>query len=124
MKTNTNQKQGETKMETQNTQTPTIGMTATISYYSDVHCVDIIAVSPSGKTLTLRERMAILVNPPKMKAGGFAGVITEKAVWRTEIDPNGEITTAKMRKNGQFKQVGSSGLVTIGADNYYYDYGF
>ena len=97
---------------------------ATVSYYSDRKSFDIIASTP--KTITLRERKAICVKPPVMEAGGFAGVVTENAVWRTESNPNGVIRKASLRKNGDWRLSGytTSGKVHLGIDDYYYDYSF
>ena len=98
---------------------------ATVSYFSDRKVFDIIDVTPSGRTLTLRERKAINIKPPKMQPGGFAGVVTEPAEWKTEPDPNGAIRKARKRKStGNIRLVGNPNWVELGVDNYFYDYEF
>jgi hypothetical protein len=103
---------------------PVVGMIVTVHLYSDSHVYDVIAVSPSTKTLTLRQRKAILVKKPVMVVGGFAGHVVEDAEWRTETDLNGSVTRADWSSSRNSYMVHKRCRVSLDRDSYHYDYNF
>lgn len=105
---------------------PQVGMGATVRGYSDRHPYEVVAVSPSGKQVTLRAMKAER-DPtwqPEWVAGGFAGHCTNQhdQRWVLSSDPNGEIVKAHLRKDGQFYE--GCNPVTIGHAYRFYDYNF
>lgn len=108
---------------------PEVGMVATYVIYTDRHAVDVIKVSSSKKTITVRQRKLIVTKKPVMVPGGFAAVVVEDAKFASEPDPDGEIMKFSLRKSGQWKKAGhpmnSPGMrLVLGVDSPYYDYGF
>ena len=116
-------------METNEIQIPKIGEVVTVTMYTDRYTADVISVSKSGKTALCRRRIAKIVKKPVMIPGGFAGVITENAVWKTSSNSNGETFKITLRKNNRWKISGSrtneqGGNVWLNSDSHYYDYWF
>jgi len=103
---------------------PCIGQCVTVYLWSDSEVYDIIGISKSTKKLTLRKRREILVEKPEMVVGGFAGVVTKKAVWKTETNLNGHVTTANWSEKEKIYKVNGRNRVILDKDSYYYDYSF
>lgn len=108
---------------------PRVGDVATFTVWTDAHVVDIVAVSKSGKTVTTRERKAIMVKKPTMVPGGFSAVCTERAEYRTEPNPNGCVRKATRRQDGRYRFAGHKandhrGTLRLGVDAYHYDHNF
>lgn len=97
-----------------NTQ-PTIGMGATIYGYSDRHPATVIQISHGGRRLVLREDKATRTDNNGM---------SEIQSYTYEPDPEGQIYHATLRKQGEYRLVGSTRLVALGERNKYYDYSF
>lgn len=70
------------------------GMRASGSYFSDIYPFEVIKVTPSGKTVTIREMNATLV-----KGSDFDG--TAEYVYTS--NPNGETHTVRRDKFGRWK---------------------
>jgi len=109
---------------------PVVGMPVTIRHGSDRIVGDIVSITKSGKTITIREREVKLVKTPVMEEGGFTGVVVEDAVWKTTPNPNGRIIKASYRQSYEgfvergFPVNGTWGHVSLDCDRYYYDYSF
>lgn len=99
---------------------PEIGKGATIWYYSDSHATTIIAVSKSGREITVQEDKAIRTDKNGM---------SDSQSYTYEPNPNGRVSRFSLRKNGKWIPVGESMVsygtsLTIGIRHEYYDYGF
>lgn len=98
---------------------PEVGMGATIYFYSDRHVGTVIAVSASGKKITVQEDHAIRTDSNGM---------SDDQSYRYERNPKGKIYEFTLRKNGRFVLVGETmqgGLYAkLGGRLYYYDYSF
>jgi hypothetical protein len=103
------------------------GMGATVSGYSDRAAYTIVAVSDSGKTLTLQRDKATLSPDfkPDFIPGGFAGHVANQGdqTYSYAADTNGELIKVRLRKNGRFYTKGGA-PVTIGIRSEFYDYNF
>ena len=83
-----------------------VGDGATFTGYSDCHAATIIKVSASGKTITLQQDEATLLNGPNsgeedalvMTPGGFAGHTEGRQRYSYKPDPNGRIVKATLRE--------------------------
>lgn len=99
--------------------TPTVGDGATISAYSDRYAGTIIAVSPSGKRITVQRD-----NYRRIDSNGMS----DAQSYEYERDPKGVTYQFSLRKNGRWVQVGETlygGLrCHIGVRSAYYDYSF
>lgn len=105
---------------------PKVGMGATVRGWSDRDPYEVIAVSPSGKQVTLRAMKAER-DPtwqPEWVAGGFAGTVVNQNEqrWIIESDPNGEVIKVNLRKDGQYHHGASP--VSMGRAYRFYDYNF
>ena len=94
---------------------PEIGMGATECFWSDRHACTIIAISPSGKTLTIQRDKAIRLDDNGM---------SDSQEYEYKPDNNGITTKATLRSNGQYRASGTNNLVKIGSRREYYDYSF
>ena len=94
---------------------PEVGMGATELLWSDRHAHTIIAISESGKTLTIQRDRAIRVDKNGM---------SDSQEYRYERDPKGSISKARKNKHGVWKVLGSRTTLTIGVRREYYDYSF
>ena len=87
------------------TKQPTVGMFANFSGYSDTSPYEIIAVSPSGKTLTIRSMTATELPWKKdYHVGGFSGHLANQRdqKWDIKSDPNGHVTKIRLSvRNGR-----------------------
>lgn len=114
--------------------TPKVGDGATICFWSDRAACTITAVSASGKTITLREDKATLLNgfasgeadALEFHAGGFCGHTTGTQRYAYEADPNGLTHKATLRKDGAWRLVGHrrGGFVRIGERDHHHDFNF
>jgi len=111
---------------------PVVGMGACEILYSDIRSYTIIAVSTTGKTITLQRDKAKLLNyvdsntPDALTCseGGFAGHTTGAQRWDIQPDPDGHIMIARLRKNGDYGFVGGTGNIRIGTHSEHYDFNF
>jgi hypothetical protein len=104
-----------------------VGMGATMYGYSDHAPYTVIAVSPSGKTVTLQADDAQL-DPswnPEIVPGGFAGHCVNNNSQQWIIKPNAKnpIVKVRLQKDGSFKTAGGS-TVRIGYRSKFHDYNF
>lgn len=105
---------------------PAVGMQATVRGYSDSHPYEVVAVSASGKQITLR-KMAAEQDPsfkPEFVRGGFSAHCTNQSQqkWFLTSDPEGETVKANLRKDGRFHS--NYGSVSLGRAVCFYDYNF
>lgn len=94
---------------------PALGMGATIHHFTDKTPATIIDISSNGKTITLQEDSCI-----RTDNNGFS----ETQTYDYAPNPNGEIYTASLRKNGNYQIVKSKTIVSLGERRRYYDYSF
>jgi len=94
---------------------PYIGMGVTINYHSDKDPGTIVDISPSGKTIYIQEDNAIRVDHNGM---------SEVQEYMYHPNPDGEITKATLRKNGEYRVSKSNNYITVGVRRKYYDYSF
>jgi hypothetical protein len=120
------------------TPAPKVGDKATFRLHTDCKACEVVHVSKSGKSITLRMCRAILLNGANSGApdaltcvpGGFAGRVSGTQRWHVESDADGNEMRATLRKNGIWKAAGYSthsptmATVTIGVWAHYYDYNF
>jgi hypothetical protein len=104
---------------------PKVGMGATLCGWSDRHPYEVVEVSPSGKTITLRAMKAER-DPswkPEWVAGGFAGTVVNQneQEWILSADPEGETIKARLTKKGWSA---NGQRVYLGRANKFYDYNF
>jgi len=115
-------------MNTDNNNTspwPAIGQGATICHWSDRTACTIIAVSKSGKTITLQADHAELDDwAPEMIPGGFAAHCTNNHSQRYRYSPNPDapIRKARLRNNGCYRT--SNGEKVIEGRHQFHDYNF
>ena len=111
-----------------NPSTATVGMGVTVLGWSDADPYEIVKISPSGKTLTIREMKATRNPEWKMEwvQGGFAGHLKnqDEQEWIIESDPDGfEIRANWSNKFNRFQ----SKLGKLGKDHgarKHYDFNF
>jgi len=102
-------------MNTKESSKPELEMGATILHWSDRTPATIIAITPSGKTITLRADNAI-----RTDNNGFS----ESQSYEYEPDPNGTIYRATLRKDGMYRLVNGKSRVVLGSRRKYHDYSF
>ncbi len=105
---------------------PQIGMGATVYGYSDTYAYEIVEISESGKTITLREMRAER-DPtwtPNVIPGGFAGhcVNNREQRWTLTPNPEGRTTKARLTKGGRYTIGGRA--IGVGQASMFYDYNF
>lgn len=93
----------------------TIGMGATIYFYSDRIPATLIKASPSGKTLWLREDEARRTDTNGM---------SEAQTYTFHPNPTGRVFKATLRKNGTYKTSKGNEGVSLGRRSRYHDYSF
>jgi len=111
-----------------NTPTVTIGTPATIVYYTDCEPAEVIAVSKSGRKITLRKMQAVL-DPtwkPEEHIGGFMSHVSNNhgQRWIVTPDPDGAIMTANWSEKKTRYFIGRGIKVTLGKAVKFYDYNF
>ena len=98
---------------------------ATINHYSDSHACTVIEVSPNGKKIKVQRDKAVLLNGVtsgeadalEFQAGGFVGHTSGKQRYKYEVDLNGHILEASLRKNGKWFIKGDSTTISGGRYN-------
>jgi hypothetical protein len=93
---------------------PEVGMGATLLGWSDRCACTIIAISPSGKTLTIQRDTATRADRRGM---------TDAQSWTYERNPNGTVYTARLKKNGKWQTPGGTTFL-IGHRHEFYDFSF
>lgn len=98
---------------------PEIGMGATMLGWSDRHACTITAISPSGKSIEVKQDIATRIDKNGM---------SELQEYSYEPDPNTKPVTFTLRKNGKWVLKGSSmnagTHLLVGKRDQYYDYSF
>ncbi len=98
---------------------PTVGTAVTLSWWSDSDPGTIIAVSESGKRITVQEDIAKRADDNGM---------SDCQTWEYERNPEGCIWVFSQRKNGRWYVVGqemhSTPVCHIGSRRKYYDFSF
>lgn len=101
-----------------------VGDGVTLHYMTDAHAYTVIAVSPSGKTITIQRDKATLSADfkPDVSVGGFAGHTNNNRdqSYTYDHDPDGNIYKARLTKRGWCV---SGQRVTPGRHEFY-DYNF
>lgn len=116
-------------METTNTtERPQIGQGCTVHGWTDASPYEIVAVSKSGKQITLRAMKAER-DPtwtPEWVPGGFAGhVVNNRSQrWVITSDPDGRLIKATLRKTGRWCVAGCNTGVSLDGAYCFYDYNF
>lgn len=95
--------------------TPQIGMGATLLFYTDRKPATVIAISKSGKTVTLQEDTATRIDENGM---------SDNQHYEYSPDPNGRIFKARQRKGKGWRVCGEGTGVTFGRREKYFDYSF
>ena len=121
-----------TKIDAEDKVVPVVGMKATYCLWSDRLVYTIIAVSKSGKVVTVQRDIVIPIHTTEdlgWKKGGFGAVATDqyKQKWETIADPEGSIRKFSLRKNGRWCAVGDSDrgcVLILDVANEFYDYNF
>lgn len=93
---------------------PTIDCPATLCYYTDRHAGTVIAISASGRKITIREDKAVRVDTNDM---------SESQRYDYERDPDGRTHVCYLRKDGRYYS-NQGPRVILGIRNAYHDYGF
>lgn len=94
---------------------PTVGMGACIATGSDRTPATVIQVTRSGKRIILQEDKAIRVDD---------NGVSESQIYDFEIDEQGTIHVATLRKDGRYRISGGRQLISLGKREKYYDYSF
>lgn len=94
---------------------PEVGMGVTILMYTDRVAATITWVSKSGKTITIQRD-----NEIRTDSNGQS----ESQEYTYTPNPNGQLTTVSLRKDGRWKEAKSTTVVRLGVRDSYYDYGF
>lgn len=94
---------------------PEVGSGATILMWSDRHAATVIAVSASGKKVTIQEDKAT-------RADGNGR--SDAQSYTFEPDTNGATHEVSLRKDGRWKIARSDTVVLLGSRSHYYDYSF
>lgn len=93
---------------------PEVGMGATELMYSDRHAYTIIEICTPKKIRLQRDKAT------RADSNGMS----DAQSYTYECDPNGEIITATLRKDGHWRISGNNHVVMLGARREYYDYSF
>jgi hypothetical protein len=98
---------------------PAIGTPATLAWWSDSNPATIIAVSASGKRITVQEDSATRVDGNGM---------SDSQTYEYERNPEGAIWVFSQRKNGRWYLIGqemhSTPVCHVGSRRKYYDFSF
>lgn len=94
--------------------TPVVGMHCTVMCYSDRHPGEVIAISPSGKHLQVRELSAKRTDKNGM---------SECQSYEYATDPEGTVRTFRLTKRGWRGPGGGPGLA-LGRAEKYHDFSF
>lgn len=99
------------KIVTSDTQ-PIIGMGVTIQYWSDSYAGTIIQIERGGKKLIIQRDTATLI-------GGSR--VSDAQVYLYELNTNGEVYFATLRKDGRYRISKSNQLVILNTRHEYFD---
>jgi predicted metal-dependent phosphoesterase TrpH len=109
-------------MATTKTETgkPRVGDGATYTLWTDSHACTVIAVSASGKRVTLQRDKATIINVADVRAG------KAEPEYVYERDTEGATYVVSLRGNGRWKTVGQDakspgGVASFGRRHEYYD---
>lgn len=94
---------------------PTVGMGVTICLWSDRLPATIIKVLSDGKSLVLQEDKANRIDNNGM---------SECQEYNYELDPNGTIYYASLRKDSTYRLVKSKTKIVLGKREKFHDYSF
>lgn len=104
---------------------PEVGMGATLHGWSDSDPYEVVAVSKSGKQITLRAMHAKRDESVTLEwvAGGFAGhcINQRDQRWILSSDPEGKTIKARLTKKGWSA---NGARVSLGEAHKFYDYNF
>lgn len=111
---------------------PVVGMGATICGYSDRMACTIIAVSKSGRTITIQRDTATLLNGVDSKAedalefspGGFVGHTSGTQRYEYKRDEKGSTYRASIRKDGKWRLASCTSRVLLDMRDEHYDFNF
>jgi len=115
---------------------PAVGMGASWNGYSDRYAGTIVAVSKSGRTITVQEDAAELLNGAKsgepdaltFHPGGFFGHTAGRQRYSYTRNPKGQTVKFTLRSNGRFVMVKTrahnGARLTIGTRNKHHDFNF
>lgn len=113
---------------------PVVGMGVTVCGWTDSKAYTIVAVSKSGRTITLVRDVATLLNGQnsgepdalQFSPGGFFGHTS--GVQRYSYAPGNpntsQVSKATLRKNGQWRESVTNNRVLIGERTEHYDFNF
>ena len=104
---------------------PAVGQGATICHYSDRTACTIVAVSKSGKTISLQTDHAKLDNwKPEMIPGGFAAHCTNNHSqrYRSLPNPDAPVWKARLCKDGKFRTPNRERVIP--GRHHFHDYNF
>lgn len=112
------------------TPTPKIGDRITLMAWSDRRAYTVVAVSSGGHRITLRRCKVALLNGLKsgqldaltFAAGGFCGHVSGEQRWDIQDDPDGDLLTAHLRKDGRYYS--NAGWISLDGGSEFYDYNF
>lgn len=94
---------------------PAVGMGVTISYHSDSSPGTIIQVLHNGRRLVIQEDKSIRTDSNGM---------SESQSYDYELDLNGTIHYASLRKDGTYRLLGGKTRIWLGSRRKYHDYSF
>ena len=95
--------------------TPTIGMPATVCYYSDRHAATVIAVSKTGRKVTVQEDTATRTDTNGM---------SECQTYTYSADPAGRVHVFYRNKHGEYGGRRQGVRLSLGVRSSYHDYSF
>lgn len=94
---------------------PTVGMGATIHVGSDAYPATVIQVTRNGRRVVIQEDIATRIDQ---------NGISEIQEYTYEPNPQGTIHVVTLRKDGQYRESGTTTPVSIGSRRKYYDPSF
>lgn len=98
---------------------PEVGMGATICYWTDRNAATVVAVSESGKQVTVQRDKATRKDNNGM---------SDCQQYEYERDPNGRLSVFTLRRNGKWVDKGSpmnsGACLSLGRRDEHYDYSF
>lgn len=97
--------------------TPKVGDKCTMHLYSDSHACQVVRVSKSGKTVWIR-RNKVTVSPDSSRGMGHQDWVLH------ENEFEGDEMKITKRRNGDWRETGSSTYVALGQWHEYYDWSF
>ena len=93
-------------------------------WHTDIHSWTVIDMSASAKTLTIQRDKATRLDDPEIVPGGFSGRCTNNRSikYNIEPDPAGQVTKARLRKDGRYYTTGGRRIEPGRFE--FYDYNF